>query len=572
MRLAFAAAGGSVSATPGVVSEQLSWERIGAALFSERTLHALLYLGAALVVAATLTLTVTSFRSNAPWQAQQAILIFGGLNFLISGWYVRERLGLRLSGGILLDLGALWIPLNVGVAAYQQLRWDGGPYVIGIPLDAPQAFLAIAAVTVPAYALMVYRFRLILPLYGAAIVAGLGIASAAHLLGASWEWQIAAAALLAPAIALLARDPRGVLTSELATHAFWLSHGWAPAVLLVLIAVALDEQRTLAPLALTVPAWLATITAAYNSRRRTDPFHRYLPLLAAALALLLTLRAIEALPPHWYGVFLAALAHLYLFAAPRLPGFAATADRAARRTLAERLQQLEPAEIVAGGLSVAALAFVSTPESAAATLLVLAGFHLAAGRRFGFAPLEYTAALLLAATAVAATEASGLIASQWYGVVIATIAASYVLASRGLAPWLLAPGRARSDGMTTFDTFRSFGSLGGVGLALTALALGSALTIESAPVAQGIVVVTYLAAAQLYRRAIFEYAAAGAAARRARARPRGYRRAGARSGTASPCSRSPEATSPPGASQAAGCSLPRGARRLTPTRSRRSAR
>ena len=508
VRLAFAAAGGSVSATAGVVRDQLSWERIGAALFSERSLRALLYLGAALVVAATLTLTVTSFRSNAPWQAQQAILLFGGLNFLISGWYVRERLRLRLSGGILLDLGALWIPLNVGVAAYQQLRWDGGPYVIGIPLDAPQAFLAIAALTVPAYALLVYRFRLILPLYGAAIVAGVGIASATHLLGASWEWQIAAAAVLAPVIALLARNPRGVLTSELATHAFWLSHGWAPAVLLVLIAVPLDEQRTLAPLALTGPAWLATITAAYNSRGRTDPLHRYLPLLAAALALVLTLRAIEALPPHWYGVFLAALAHGYLIAAPRLPGFAATADRAARRTLAERLRQLEPAEIVAGGLSVAALAFVWMPESAAATLLVVAGFHLAAGRRFGFAPLEYTAALLLTATVVAATEASGLIAAEWDGVVVATIAASYVLASRGRAGWLLAPGRARNEGMTRLDTFQSFGSLGGVGLALTVLALVAEQSVESAAVAYGIVVATYVAAAQLYRRAIFEYAAA----------------------------------------------------------------
>ena len=507
---AFFGPAAAAARSPQEFRASLSWERIGAALFSERTLQALLYLGAALVVAATLTLTVTSFRSDAPWLTQQAILIVGGLNFLVLGTYARERVGLRLSGGVLLDLGALWIPLNVGVACYQLFGWSGGAEVLGIPLNAPLSWLVISAATAPAYILLSYRFHLILPAYGAAVAAGVAVAAALNLLEASWEWQLAAPAVLAPVLAIVARRIRRDEFATIARHMLWLSYGWAPALLLAIVAVHIDERSPeAAPLALAMPAWAAVAAAALHAHARRGRLDLYLPLAAVPAAVVLTLRGVPALPPLWYGAVFVVLAQLYLHA-----GAAARARLEQARTsrgpqsLSAIALGATPEQVVAAALALIALGFAQTPATAAAILALVASFQLAARRELRHPLFEYLAVVAFApvpalawAAAAAPTEA--------LGAVVAATGLAYIVGSRVLRRWMLAPARPPRFGGDAVEALAAFGPLGAAGLALSVAALLIATRSPgSAAATQAIVAVALLTASQLHRRAILEYAAA----------------------------------------------------------------
>jgi hypothetical protein len=159
-------------APAGPPREPFCWARIDEALLSRRTLQTFLYLGATLLVLSAIILVV-NWWANLHWAVRQVILLAGMAALFWSGYQVREKMGLRLSGGALMDIGALWVPLNIAALLFEflEVRSDA-PVIpgIGVPLGLPMlGWMAIAAVSAPVYAFLAYRFRLVLLVYGAAI-------------------------------------------------------------------------------------------------------------------------------------------------------------------------------------------------------------------------------------------------------------------------------------------------------------------------------------------------------------------------------------------------------------------
>ncbi|NTV65146.1 MAG: tetratricopeptide repeat protein, partial [Oscillochloris sp.] len=114
------------------------WAEFWSALFSERMLHALLYLGATLlVISAFIWMAFNWNRFAAPVQ----LAALGGITsiFYGCGWVVRSKLGLLRSGSTLIAIGAGWVAV-IGWALANLLG-----------LSPPQTWLLISAVCLPAY-------------------------------------------------------------------------------------------------------------------------------------------------------------------------------------------------------------------------------------------------------------------------------------------------------------------------------------------------------------------------------------------------------------------------------------
>lgn len=403
---------------------RISWSQLGMALLSERTLQALLYLGAALVLAATLTLTVNSFRAGQPWLIQQSLLVAGGVSFWLVGHHVRQRLGLRRSGGVLMDVGALWVPLNIGVAAYHlNAARPGSPTFAGVAIDAPANLLLICVVTAPVYAAAALRYRLVLLAYGAALLFGAAIVSGLKLAGVGWDWQVAPAAAVAPLLVLAAaRLRRRSGVGELEAHVFWLAHAWVPAIVMILVALALTPDT--APLGrFSLAAAVAAGAASYGLAARVGgprvgPWQAAGAALGAPLALVLALRDVPAIDVEWYAPVIAVLAQAYLLATPgawprlRLRGRGAPPSLAARRDLG-----VLPATALV--LVLAALLYPwLMPASAAVTWALLAVLAATAALVFDRRLFEYASTVLAVGALALALEAVGL-GNEWRGTALA---------------------------------------------------------------------------------------------------------------------------------------------------------
>ncbi|MFA7249885.1 MAG: RDD family protein [Dehalococcoidia bacterium] len=183
-----------------------SWSEVGIAFLAENTLQVLLYLGAALVLAATFSLTVLAFRVQASIWTLEALLIAGGLAVFGAGVAVRYRRGLRLSGGVLMDIGALFVPLAIGTWAYEAFGARPGSFVVaGVAVEAPLNWLLVGGLTTPLYAILVLRYRLVILAYATTVFAAVAMGSVVWLTAVPWEWRIAACAILAPGLVAASR-------------------------------------------------------------------------------------------------------------------------------------------------------------------------------------------------------------------------------------------------------------------------------------------------------------------------------------------------------------------------------
>jgi len=109
--------------------EALTWERIWQTVLSERTLRAMLFLGAFLLFAAGLVLIVFNWDRFPPL-VQLLIIAAFTFSFYAFGWYVRTRMRLRNSGIAITATGSLLVPLDFyaiylsgGFAAYVSAEW-----------------------------------------------------------------------------------------------------------------------------------------------------------------------------------------------------------------------------------------------------------------------------------------------------------------------------------------------------------------------------------------------------------------------------------------------------------------
>lgn len=117
------------------------------------------------------------------------------------GHFVKEKIGLHLSGLALISVAAIWVPINVGTLVFEVLEAPGETVLPGIevPLDLPMhGWLIIAASCVPTWAALAFRYRGHLLTHGTIAATGATVALAVAVFGGSWEWRIASIAVLVP--------------------------------------------------------------------------------------------------------------------------------------------------------------------------------------------------------------------------------------------------------------------------------------------------------------------------------------------------------------------------------------
>ncbi|MFZ6031253.1 MAG: hypothetical protein ACOYYS_26385 [Chloroflexota bacterium] len=99
--------------TPAPLPRQpWTWDRLWDTLLAERTLHAMLFLGVGLLVAAAVSLIVWNWTAFPPL-AQVGFLALFTATFYGLGWYVRVQLKLRGSGIALSAFASLLVPLEI---------------------------------------------------------------------------------------------------------------------------------------------------------------------------------------------------------------------------------------------------------------------------------------------------------------------------------------------------------------------------------------------------------------------------------------------------------------------------
>ena len=200
-------------AAPPAPREPFDWGAFWSALFSERTLTAILGFGVLLVTISSMALLITLWQEAESWAdvwlTAQIIMGAEFVMFLVAGYVLKERLNLHLTGLAVITIAALWVPLNVGTLLFQlftdqinaQRELAGGDYTaipgIGVPLDLPTyAWLIIASTCIPTWAALTYRFRGHMLTHGTVASVGATVALTLAVLGLDWEWQVAALGVL----------------------------------------------------------------------------------------------------------------------------------------------------------------------------------------------------------------------------------------------------------------------------------------------------------------------------------------------------------------------------------------
>ena len=89
-----------------------TWDRFWETLLSERTLQAILFLGAALLLAAGVSWVAWNWGAFPVWVQLSFLVSFTGF-FFVLGWYVLQKQKLRGSGLALIGVGALLVPLDI---------------------------------------------------------------------------------------------------------------------------------------------------------------------------------------------------------------------------------------------------------------------------------------------------------------------------------------------------------------------------------------------------------------------------------------------------------------------------
>ncbi|HEX2324682.1 MAG TPA: hypothetical protein VHQ00_04740, partial [Chloroflexota bacterium] len=174
-----------------------SWAELGRSLLSERTLHALLGLGAFLILTSGVVISVLNPTGLGPLLHLAAVLATA-LLFCGAGWVVRQRLGLALTGTALLAIGAAFVPLAIWTLGQRRL----------LGWSPSTVWLVASAVCLPlyggAYAFLRERtFAFLTALAGGSLVL-----ASTYGAGIPLEWGLCAVLLLAMAYLELAGRTR----------------------------------------------------------------------------------------------------------------------------------------------------------------------------------------------------------------------------------------------------------------------------------------------------------------------------------------------------------------------------
>lgn len=128
---------------------QLTWDRVWESLLSERTLHAILFLGVILLFGSGVSWVAWNWNTFPPIAQIGFLGSFTAL-FYGLGWYVQTRMALRGSGIALTAVASLLVPLDF-VAFYISGGFPAGTW--------PQVWLLTSLVSLAAYALAAYLLQ-----------------------------------------------------------------------------------------------------------------------------------------------------------------------------------------------------------------------------------------------------------------------------------------------------------------------------------------------------------------------------------------------------------------------------
>ncbi len=176
----------------------LTWDRVWESLLSERTLHAVLFLGVLLLLASGVSWVVWNWDTFPPL-AQIAFLGSFTALFYGLGWFVRTRLKLEGSGIALTAVGSLLIPLDF----YAFTISGGFP-----PASWPWVWLAASAVCLGAYLLTAVLLQATFFGYLVALAGGSLILAGLNLRHVPPVWWQTAVILVALSLALLGEGRR----------------------------------------------------------------------------------------------------------------------------------------------------------------------------------------------------------------------------------------------------------------------------------------------------------------------------------------------------------------------------
>jgi hypothetical protein len=287
----------------------LTWDRVWETLLSERTLRALLFLGAALIFAAALSLVIWNWQAFPPWLQVTFLALFTAV-FYALGWYVRVPMKLRGSGMALTGVASLLVPLDF-YAFYLSGGFPAGRW--------PEVWLLASAVCLVAYLVTVLLIQAEFFGYLVGVAAGSLLAAAMKVGGVDERWWQSALAGLALLLVLAGeglRRNRGrwrVLAVPLGRDALAAT----VAILPVALAWGLIRQaddRTFAT-ALALDWWLGSLVFLVAAARYRM---RLLGLAVAGcfpIAVWLTQRVLFdlwAVRPAWHALGLGLLVPLYL--------------------------------------------------------------------------------------------------------------------------------------------------------------------------------------------------------------------------------------------------------------------
>jgi hypothetical protein len=286
-----------------------SWSSLGTSLLSERTLHALLGLGAFLILSSGAVISVLNPTGLGP-VAHLASVFTTAFLFYAAGWVVRQRLRLTLTGTALLAIGGAFVPLGIWTLGQERLLdWSPGT-----------VWLVASTLGLPLYlgSYLLLRDRIFAAL--TAVAGGSEILALAQQVGLPLEWGLCLLLVLTLGYVVLARRLAGRLP-ELAVALSRSALGAAPLVVAGLTvakflpgafppatgwpAAGVDEY------AVGAAWWLGAAVFALAARLQGGRSYAYAAAWMVPGACLFTLTK-APWSGAWYGLCLAGLAALYV--------------------------------------------------------------------------------------------------------------------------------------------------------------------------------------------------------------------------------------------------------------------
>ncbi len=428
-------------------SPSFSWKQVGTYLLSERTLNALLGLGAFLILAAAVVISTVNPTGLGP-VLHLAAMVGTTAVFYLAGALVQKRLRLARTGATLLAVGAVFIPLDACTFGSDLLKWE--PSAIWV-----LASLVCLLIYLPSHLSLYDRASAILT----AAAGGSLVLSLARPLGVDPIWGGCGLVVLA-GVYLIVADRLRHSQTNLHWALSWAAQLATPSAMAGLLALRFSRQllgtfppdsflQTLGALpgasmdyAVGVTWWLGA--AFYVLATQLVP--RRASSLAAAwivpCAFLFTLTK-APFDREWYGVALAALAVLYML-------FGRQVQRALKGVARPTLIQLLGQPVYQVGLTLAVVAGMwpaaisvarLTSSSEAIALWILVGLFAWSAFTFKHILFRYAAAYLILAALACIPPEHLLSIPDRPGLGLAALAAGYLLFG-----WLTGGQAIRGDG------------------------------------------------------------------------------------------------------------------------------